>query len=293
MLHKLLQKEYLRLPVALVGTLLYAIGINWFIVPLGLYTGGLLGLCQLVRTLLVEGFGLPAVVDYSGILYLAANVPIFLLAWRALGKGFLLRSLVCTLASSFFLSVIRAPETPYVTESLAGCVVGGILAGFALGLCLTCGCSTGGLDIVGLWLAKRGSNLSVGRFSLGFNAVLYALCAWLFGLGAAVYSVIYTVFCSLFMDRFHEQNISVQVLIFTKVEDDALLHHIISRVGRGVTSWEGKGGYTDSATRVICVCASKYEVSELQAAVREVDPKAFFIVQEGVRISGNFERKLS
>ena len=104
---------------------------------------------------------------------------------------------------------------------------------------LTCGCSTGGLDVVGLCLTKRGSRFTVGRFSLGFNIVLYVACALLFDIQTAIYSVIYTVFCSLFIDRGHQQNINVQVLM------------------------------------------------------RELDSHAFFIVQEGVRIGGNFLRKIS
>ena len=38
---------------------------------------------------------------------------------------------------------------------------------------------------------------------------------------------------------------------------------------------------------------SLIEVAELQETVRELDPNAFFIVQEGVRIGGNFTRKIS
>ena len=45
--------------------------------------------------------------------------------------------------------------------------------------------------------------------------------------------------------------------------------------------------------RVLCVCVSKFEVAELQETVRELDSHAFFIVQEGVRIGGNFIRKIS
>lgn len=291
MLQKLQHNEAMRLVLSLVSCVLYAIGINWFIVPLGLYSGGLLGMCQLLRTFMVEVLNFPAVVDYSGILYMLFNIPIFFLAWREMGRGFLIRSVVCTFATSFFLSVIRTPAVPIVTENLAGCVVGGIIAGFALGLCLTCGSSTGGFDIVGLWLAKRGSSAGVGRFSLSINAVIYAVCAAMFGLGTAVYSAIFTVFCSLFLDHFHEQNITVQVLIFTKCENDKLLSPILQTLGRGVTTWEGRGGYTGESTNVLCVCVSKFEIEELQRSVRAVDPRAFFIVQEGVRISGNFEKK--
>ena len=293
MLHKVMQNPWYRLAAAVAATLLYAIGVNWFIVPMGLYTGGLLGACQVARTLIVNALGLSPAVDFSGILYLIANIPILLLAWRALGRGFLLRTVVCTLSSSLFLSIVPPPSAAPVEETLTSCVLGGILVGFSLGIVLTCGCSTGGLDILGLCLAKKGKGFSVGRFSLSFNALLYALCAWLFGLRAAIYSVIYTVFCSLFIDRGHQQNITDQVLIFTKDEDPDLPKNIMTRLGRGVTYWEGRGAYTGDSLRVLCVCISKFEEADLYGVVHELDPNAFFITQEGVTIHGNFIRKLS
>ena len=293
MLHKAIQNRWCRLALAVAATLLYAIGVNWFIVPMGLYTGGLLGFCQVARTLIVEALGLSPNVDFSGILYLAANVPILLLAWQALGRGFLVRTAVCTVTSSLFLSLVPPPAAPLVEETLTNCVLGGILVGFSLGIVLTCGCSTGGLDILGLWLAKKGKGFSVGRFSLSFNALLYTLCAVLFGLRAAIYSIIYTVFCALFIDRGHQQNITEQVLIFTKDEDPELPRNIMARLGRGVTYWEGKGAYTGEDLRVLCVCVSEFEEADLYGVVHERDPNAFFITQEGVTIHGNFIRKLS
>ena len=38
---------------------------------------------------------------------------------------------------------------------------------------------------------------------------------------------------------------------------------------------------------------NKYEIDDLREALRQIDPKAFFIVQEGVHVSSNFERRLS
>ena len=293
MLHKALQNKWTRVAIAVVATLLYAVGVNLFIVPVGLYSGGVVGLSQVIRTLLARSVALPENVDIAGILYFLLNVPVLIMAWKELGRGFLIRTLICVGASSFFLSVIKAPASPLLEDPLSACVVGGILCGFALGLALTCGCSTGGLDVVGICLSKRGSRFTVGRFSLSFNVALYAACAILFNIQTAIYSVIYTVFCSLFIDRGHQQNISVQVLIFTKDEDPQLPSNIMTRLGRGVTYWEGKGAYTGSDIRVLCVCVSKFEVAELQETVRELDPRAFFIVQEGVRIGGNFARKIS
>ena len=235
MLHKAMQNEGSRVAIAVLATFLYAVGVNLFIVPVGLYSGGVVGLSQVLRTVLAQRAALPAGVDVAGILYFLLNVPMLFLGWRELGRGFLVRTLICVGASSLFLSVIPAPASPILDERLAACVVGGILCGFALGLALTCGCSTGGLDIIGLCLSKRGSRFTVGRFSMSFNVLLYAACALLFDIQTAIYSVIYTVFCSLFIDRGHQQNISVQVLIFTRDEDPALPQSIMSRLGRGVT----------------------------------------------------------
>ena len=252
MLHKAMQNKGARIAIAVFATLLYALGVNLFIVPVGLYSGGMVGLSQVIRTVLTERVALPAGVDIAGILYFLLNVPMLIIGWKELGRGFLVRTLICVGASSFFLSVIPAPASPILEERLAACVVGGILCGFALGLALTCGCSTGGLDIIGLCLSKRGSRFTVGRFSMSFNVLLYAACALLFNIQTAIYSVIYTVFCSLFIDRGHQQNISVQVLIFTKDEDPELPQNIMGRLGRGVTYWQGKGAYTGSDIRKRC-----------------------------------------
>ena len=116
------------------------------------------------------------------------------------------------------------------------------LARFSGGLVLSCGCSTGGLDILGLYLSKKGSRFTVGRFSISFNALLYTLCFFLFDATTAIYSAIYNVLSSLFLDRIHRQNVTVQLLIFTKKNDPQLPRYIMEQLDRGVTSWMGRGG---------------------------------------------------
>lgn len=273
MLQKVQQNKWLRLGMGVFGAILLAVAVNLFIVPQGLYSGGLYGFCQVARTLLVNKLGLETSFDLAGILYLLVNIPLLWLAWRTMGGNFVLFMSVTTVINSLALAVIPSPATPIIADKLTSCLVGGILGGFSGGLILTCGCSTGGLDVLGLYLSKKGTGFTVGRFSIAFNAILYALCAVLFDLNTAIYSAIYMVFSSLFLDRVHQQNISVQMLIFTKEE--------------------GQGGYSHEQIHVLCVCLSKYEVLSLQMALHEIDPHAFFVIQEGVRVGGNFDRHLS
>lgn len=292
MIYRTLHNPWLRLITAVGGSLLGAIAVNVFIVPQGLYTGGLMGLCQVIRTLLADQGIVFTGVDLAGVLYFIINMPILLIAWRGIGKKLVLNTAVCTVASSIFFSVVPVPAVPVIEDMLTSVLLGGIIAGIAAGVVLTCGCSGGGLDVIGLYLSKKGKGFSVGKFSLSFNFVLYAICLFLFVPEVVIYSVIYNVFSAIVLDRVHQQNVTVQVLIFTKDENPDLPRFIMERLGRGVTFWTGQGAYTGEELRVLCVCLSKYEIDELRREVHEIDPHAFFIIQEGVQVDGNFTRKI-
>ena len=293
MLYNTLHNRTLRLALAVVGELITAAGINLFIIPLGLYSGGTLGVCQLIRTMLQTYLHLDfGTFDIAGVLYLITNIPILIFAWRVLGRGLAMRTIVCTAAYSVFASLIPVPAQPIVSDYLTACILGGILNGVGSGIVLTCGCSGGGLDAVGLCLGKLGSNVSVGRFSILFNAVLYTICLIVFNPEVAIYSVVYNFLTSIVLDRMHQQNVTVQALIFTRENENVLADFIIKQLGRSVTYWTGVGAYTKDDVHVLCVCLSKYEIEELLHMVHSVDPHAFLTVQEGTRVFGNFPRKL-
>lgn len=293
MIYNTLHNRWLRLIAAVGGELICAAGVRLFIVPLGLYAGGLMGVCQLARTLMQTYLGLNlGTGDVAGVLYFLLNIPILLFAYKTLGRQLVFKTLVCTVSYSLFYSMIPTPAVPIIEDYLTACLLGGILNGVGSGIALTCGGSGGGLDIVGLCLSKRGSRFTVGKFSLTFNAFLYAACLVLFQPEIAIYSVIYNYFSAMVLDRMHQQNVSVEALIFTRNDEEALARFIIDKLGRSVTYWNGVGAYTGEGLHVLCVCLSKYEIEELLRAVHTMDPHAFVTVQEGVRVHGNFLRKV-
>lgn len=294
MWNKALHHNWSRVLMGVFGTALMAVGTNIFIVPQGLYSGGLYGLCQVIRTLLSTVGGITVTqVDLAGILYLLLNLPLFWVGIRTMGYSFMVKTIICTISNSLFLTLIPIPATPIITDILTSCLLAGIIGGFGFGLLLTCGCSTGGMDIIGLYLSKKGGGFTVGKISMAFNVLLYMMYLFLFNASTAIYSAISSVFGSLFTDKFHQQNITVQVLIFSKQQGSELAQFIMQKLGRGITYWEGRGAYTDEGLRVLCVCLSKYEIDELEDHVHEIDPGAFFIIQEGVRVEGAFDRNLT
>ena len=294
MINTAMRTNWGRLAVAVLGALIYALGINLFVAPLGLITGGLMGLCQLLRSVIMMALGIQSMqFELAGVIMYAFNVPLLILAYRSMGKVFFRNTLICSTAYSLFASIVPVPALPIVEDMLTGCLLGGVISGTGVGLTLTSGCCGGGVDLMGLYLAKRGAKVTVGRFNLIFNAALFAACWVLYDLPTLIYSVLNTIFNAVAMDRSHRQSVTVQVLIFTKQDSPELGQFIMENLHRGITRWEGKGVYTGEATHILCVCMNKYEIDDLREALHRIDPKAFFIVQEGVHVSANFERRLS
>ena len=122
------------------------------------------------------------------------------------------------------------------------------------------------------------------------NAVIYIICAFLFELPVAIYSVLYSAVYSMAVDKTHLQSINTSVMIFTR--NKGICEIILKELNRGVTYWEGVGGYTQTNTYVVYTVLSKYEVRILEEKLRQEDPDAFVIVTEQDQILGNYEVRL-
>lgn len=273
------------------GAAVYAVGINLFVVPAGLYAGGIMGISQVIRTLLTEYLHLNfGTLDIAGLIYYVINIPIFIIAFTRLGKNFFVKTLITVTAMSAFLSAI--PPTKIVEDNMAACVVGGILAGAGLGMVLRLGSSGGGMDVIGVILAKWKRDFSVGKVNLLMNLALYGTCLFLFDEAVVVYSIIYAAASSLAMDRMHTQNINVEVNVITKVNTTELEKEVFDELGRGITKWAALGAYTNDQTHILYITLSKYEVNHLKTIIRKYDENAFIVVNEGVTVVGHYLKKL-
>lgn len=288
---RLLAYEGRRTLVAMLGALIYAVGTNLFIVPAGLYSSGIMGLCQVLRTILAEYLHLNfGGTDIAGMIYYVINIPIFIIGYRKMGKKFLLKTLLCVTVMSGAMAVI--PVTRIVEDTMMACVVGGIICGAGVGLLLRMGSSGGGMDIVSIILVKWKQDFSVGKVNLIMNLVLYSACVFLFDVETALYSVINAAVYSVAMDRLHAQNINVEVNIITKISSQELEKEVFSELGRGITKWKTVGAYTHEESHILYIMMSKYEVHQLKTIVHKYDPQAFIVINEGVHVEGNYLKKL-
>lgn len=267
---------------------MYAIGINLFIVPIGLYSGGIYGICQLVRTFLSNYYNFGSI-DIAGILYMLVNIPLLILAIKSLGKKFFFSTIISVVISNIFLTFITINQ-PIISDPLTSCVLGGILSGAGSGIVLRAGSCGGGTEIIGMYLVKNNKKLSVGQLGLFINIGVYVVCAFVFNVEIAIYSIIFSVFSSFAVDKLHEQNIKVSALIFTNNYN--ITKDIEIKLVRGSTSWEGKGDYTGNKKYIISTVISKYEIAELKQIVKDLDPNAFVIINKNVDTMGYVQKHL-
>lgn len=293
----LLQEQ--RIPTAelrhcagiLLAAFLYSLGMNLFVVPAGLYTGGIMGLSQLVRTLVLHLTGWKPGLDIAGLINYALNLPLLLIAWKQLDRRVVFKTLLSVTGTALFLSLI--PQRDILSgDELARCLIGGMLCGSAIGIILWMGGTSGGMDLLGMMLIKSGSNTSIGHVNLLWNLILYTICAVSFSLSTAIYSILFSFVSTTVMDKLHMQNINVEVTVITKVRSAQMEREILVDLHRGVTRYEGIGEYTGEPVDIFYILASKYEISRLRAIILKYDPHAFIVAKDGAVVYGNYKRKI-
>lgn len=284
-----LSKKQQGIALVVIGTFLFCFGLNIFITPMHLYTGGIVGLSQMIRTILGE-YGIHFSGEISGYINMLFNIPLLVLAYKSISKRFFVLTLLSIILQTILFALIPIPSQPIIDDILTSVLVGGIISGFGIGLVLRSSGSAGGTDILGVFFIHKFVHFSVGKLSIIVNVVLFSICMVIFNVEIAIYSILNTVIFGFVVDKVHYQNISMTAMIFTRQLD--IQHYIIKDLHRGVTYWKGCGAYTSEDTFVLVTAISKYEVNTLRANVKKMDPHAFIIFSEGLSISGNFEKHL-
>ncbi|NLE83059.1 MAG: YitT family protein [Chloroflexi bacterium] len=271
--------------LCMLGGMIYSIGINTLILPFGLYIGNMTGIAKIVLELLQRYF--PNLQDATGLILLAFNLPLLLIAFNSINRKFFMKTIITVVTVSAVMMFIPVKAViPGLDDMLTLAILGGILCGFGVGLSLRAGGSSGGVDILGVLITLKKPDFSVGRVSLFISLLVYAYTLFTGPPVILVYSVIFTLIYSLVVDRVHYQNVKISVMVISKNKD--ILQYIIDETHRSATYWGGHGAYSGADFLVINTVVSKYELLRLRRGVVELDPQAFIIENNSVNVTGYF-----
>lgn len=276
--------------ICCIASVIYCLGVNFFIIPGGLYSGGFTGISQLL-SLLARGTRLEPY-NIRGILYFILNIPIIILGWRVLGGKPMIKAGFTILLESALMSLLPIPKEPIISDALTNTIVGGFFEGIGSGLLYIGYGSGGGTDVIGIVMSQKYRFLTVGKVSLAVNIVVYAVCALVFNPEVAVYSIIAAFCSSLIIDKIHLQNRAVTVNIFTN-KDAEIGNWIRDNINRSATIFTGTGVYSGAERRLVISVMSEYEYHRLKHALPELDPTAFANVYKSSAVLGDFEKRLA
>ena len=213
-------------------------------------------------------------------------MPLFLAGWRLLGGHLLVSSLFATAVSSLAIDAIAAIHTFAPMESLLAALYGGAAMGVGLGLVFSQGATTGGTDIIGKLMKRKFPWLPTGKLVMIPDMAVVVLAAAVFGtVNAALYGLIQMYLLGKVMDAvLYGWDISRVAYIITDRWEE--VSRRLLDMERGVTLLQGQGAYTGTEKRVLLVAFRQQEIVPIKGMLRQIDPKAFFIVCDAHEIFG-------
>ena len=275
----------------IVGLIIFCLGINLFVEPNHLYSGGVLGLAQLLNHFINDIIN--SNMYLTGIIYFIINIPLLILAYYKISKSFCCRTILIVGIQTILLDLIPIPNNPLVPDILTNILIGGTIVGIGVAQILSATGSTGGTDIIGIILTDKYNNFSVGRFAFFFNVGIFGISGLLYGVPIMIYSIMYSVVENMSIDKLHDQNVSTCVTIFTKKKPVEIVKFIKKDLDRGATCWEGTGIYDDSKTYITYIALSRYELHKLEKFIEVSKLDVFLVKNEYVGVDGDFKKKLS
>lgn len=273
--------------VITIGAVISAAGYVIFILPMDMVEGGVTGLGIIVRQLT----GLPVV----GLSSLAMTGIVFIFAIRILGKGFGAKSIYATILMNVLIdvfSILNLNLNLNGNDILLAAFYGGASVGFGLGLIYFAGASTGGADGIGqiLWKLKK---IPIGRTLIIIDVFVLSIAAIVFiPIKNIMYSMIFIYIEIKVIDMVLNGLRANQRIMIVTDYPDKMKKALFSKLSRGLTIFNGVGGFTGKERYMLTSVLPKKNIPEIRRLISGVDEKSFVIIQDIHQVYGEGFEKL-
>ena len=268
------------------GSVIFCMAWTSIIMPTGLTSGGLTGLCAIIE------YATKGVIP-MGIPYWIMNIGLLVIGFLSLGRAFGIKTIYVIVLTSILFNVLPEFESlkyyGFVEndERLIAALVGAATEALGLGLVLLRGGSSGGTDIIAMIINKYWP-VSPGRVYIFTDVFIIALLLFIPDktLIDVVYAYIIMLGFSFGIDFVLLGNkSSVQILVFSSKYQE-IADHIIYNVHRGVTALQSVGWYSKQESKVLLIVARKYQMNEVVNEIKSIDKKAFISVSTAMSVFG-------
>ena len=259
------------------GCAILAVGMNSFLVPSRISSGGV----GTLATVLLYLLNIPLSVTT-----LVLNALLLLFGYQYLGKAAVVKTVVGVALLSGFLAL--AEYLPIYTEDvLMATLGGGLLIGLGVGLVVRREASTGGSDFAALILRRFFPHLSTARLILVIDCAIIAVSGLVFrSLTVTLYSLVAMVVASKVTDLILIHGTEAKSVYVLSSKTDEISEIVLRDFSRGVTGIYSKGVYSERDRMMLLCVVSPKELPRLIRAVRRLDPTAFVIISDVREVFG-------
>jgi uncharacterized membrane-anchored protein YitT (DUF2179 family) len=247
-----------------------AFGLESFLLPNGFIDGGATGISLLIAEITVMPLSL---------LIIIVNLPFLVLGYRVIGKQFVIKATLAILGLALVLATVHFPEI--TQDKLLVAVFGGFFLGAGIGLSIRGGGVLDGTEVLAIFLSRK-MGIKIGDLIVLINIIIFLAAAYFLSIETALYSMLTYLSASKTLDFVVDgiEEYTGVTIISGKSEDMRLM--IIETLGRGVTIYEGRGGYYKEGVQnkidIIYTVITRLEISKLNREIQKIDPKAFVVM---------------
>lgn len=261
-------KSYVLIILAILSA---GMGIKGYLLSSHFIDGGVTGISMLLDYI----FDWPI-----AILIPVINLPFIILAYFQLGLKFAIKTVIAIAGLSLCLAFLPYPDVTH--DKLLTALFGGFFIGLGIGLAIRGEAVLDGTEIAALLLSKNVSFLRVSDVILILNVIIFATAVFFLGVEPASYSILTYFAASKTIDFLLYGLDEYTGVTIISEKNNAISKLIKNELKRGVTVYQGKGGYGKSGekiyeTEILFTVVTRLEVGTLQNLVRAVDEDAFII----------------
>lgn len=299
-----IKKTIYRYLLIILGSALIALSSVWFLIPFNIVNGGVSGIGIVFK----NAFNLNE--NQTNLTITILQLALFFLGYFLLGASFTLKTLIATIFYPLFLYGFTAiydnvPLNWHLAQTLnptiqseplafmIATIVGGGLVGVGVGITFAGGGSTGGVDCLGLFAAKKFHiKASITTFIIDFLIIL-ANCFVSNDLATILVGIISAYMMAALVDKTYITSSKSFMAFIISDKYQEINNQIINYLPRGTTLVKCLGGYTNKDKTMIQVAFNYEEYDNLQNLVYKIDPHAFMTICQASEINGYGFKRIS
>ena len=255
------------------GIFISALAFNVFYVPNQIVTGGTTGL-----SILFNGW---FNFEPSTFIFIV-SLGLLILSFFLLGLKTTVKSTIGTILLPIFVKATSIIAT-YITFEQSSLflimIFGGVLSGFATGLIMKTGFSSGGFNIL-YQIMHKYFKISVGKASLIINGIVILSSAFILGLSNAIYAIISLYIASLITDKVILGVSKNKAFYIVTKKPDEVKEFISNNMFHTTTTIDAKGGFNEDKKKVLLCVVPTREYYILKEVISKIDEDVFFLITD-------------